>query len=83
MFAILVFPFLRKIHFIYVMSFSVCPAVTAPPARGDPHIQLCYASAAPGVKSDRFRVSQMRFMGVDTAEHSGLSCKYICSELLK
>lgn len=75
-------------HFFYVTSFSVCSAVTTPPAKGDLHVNLCYVSVARGTRPRRFRtcaalMSHLRFMEVDTAEHYGLSCKYICRELLK
>lgn len=83
MFAILFCPFLWKIHSINVTLLSVRPVVTTPPpVRVFPRKVVLHVCSVVHEKQ-QIHVSQIRFMGAEAAEHYGLSCKYVCRELLK
>lgn len=69
-------------HSVYVTSFSVRPVVTTPPMRVSPCKVVLHVCSIVH-ETQQIHMSQMRFMGAEAAEQYGLSCKYVCRELLK
>lgn len=79
MLAILFFSFLLENTF-YLCNISFCSDHS--PVRVSPSKVFLHVCSTKH-ETQQIHMSQMRFMGAEAAEHYGLSCKYICRELLK